>query len=157
MTRTAASIHVTRDFTVAVFVVHHRRVLMHWHQKLSRWLPPGGHIEPDELPDDAARRETMEETGVAIELAGPTGIDHTRPGEPVQLVRPEGVQLETIGPDHQHIDLIYFARPHSVPALPERVGWFAEDELDSLHLTREVRLWCEKALATLADPTPSGT
>lgn len=141
---------VTRDFTVAVFVVRDGRVLLHWHEKLRRWLPPGGHIEPNELPDDAARRETREETGVEVDLIGPTGIDHARPGEPVQLVRPEGIQVETIGPGHEHIDLIYFARPRSDPDLPPRVGWYAAADLAALDLTDEVRLWCEKALATLA-------
>lgn len=142
------SLRVTRDFTVAVFVVRQDAVLLLWHRKLGRWLPPGGHIEPNELPDEAAHREVMEETGVAIELIGPTGIDHAQPGEPVQLVRPEGVQLETIGPGHEHIDLIYFARPLTDPPLPDQVGWFGESGLDSLGLTREVRLWCRKALAT---------
>lgn len=140
---------VTRDFTVAVFVVREGRILLHWHEKLGRWLPPGGHIEPNELPDDAARREVMEETGVAIELVGPTGIDHAHPGEPVQLVRPEGIQVETIRPGHEHIDLIYFARPRSNPDLPPRVGWYAGAELDALDLTDEVRLWCGKAIAAL--------
>jgi len=37
-----------------VFVRHHDR---------STWEIPGGHIEPDESPDDAARRELIEETG----------------------------------------------------------------------------------------------
>jgi hypothetical protein len=32
----------TRDFTVAVLVVHDGKVLLHWHRKLGRWLPPGG-------------------------------------------------------------------------------------------------------------------
>ena len=54
---------VLRHFTVAVFVVHAGRVLLHYHRKLGRWLPPGGHIEDNELPDDAARREVLEETG----------------------------------------------------------------------------------------------
>ena len=44
---------LTREFTVAVFVVHDDRVLLHFHRKLSLWLPPGGHIEPNELPDEA--------------------------------------------------------------------------------------------------------
>jgi len=44
----------TRDFAVAVFVVTGGRVLLHWHATLDRWLPPGGHIEPNELPDEAA-------------------------------------------------------------------------------------------------------
>lgn len=142
---------ITRDFTVAVFVVHHRAVLLLWHRKLRRWLPPGGHIEPDELPDDAARRETFEETGATIELVGPTGIDHDHPGEPIQLVRPEGVQLETIGPGHEHIDLIYFARPLTASPLRDGVGWYTESALGSLPLTHEVRLWCRKAIATVRD------
>ena len=33
---------VIREFTVAVFVIHDGQVLLHWHRKLQRWLPPGG-------------------------------------------------------------------------------------------------------------------
>jgi 8-oxo-dGTP pyrophosphatase MutT (NUDIX family) len=32
------------------------------------WLPPGGHIDPHELPHDAAVREVHEETGLAVAL-----------------------------------------------------------------------------------------
>jgi ADP-ribose pyrophosphatase YjhB (NUDIX family) len=32
-------------------------VLLVYHRKLAMWLPPGGHVEPNELPDDAAVRE----------------------------------------------------------------------------------------------------
>ena len=55
---------LVREFTVAVFVVHEGRVLLLAHPKLGRWLPPGGHIEPNELPDEAAVREVEEETGI---------------------------------------------------------------------------------------------
>ncbi len=58
----------TRDITVAVFVTDGRAVLLHLHQTLGRWLPPGGHIEPNELPDEAAVREVLEETGVHATL-----------------------------------------------------------------------------------------
>ena len=44
---------VLRHFTVAVFVVSAGHVLLHYHRKLGRWLPPGGHIEDNELPDEA--------------------------------------------------------------------------------------------------------
>ena len=64
---------VTRDFTVAVFVVDRGRILLHEHRKLGRWLPPGGHIEPNELPDVAAQREVDEEAGIAIRLVGARG------------------------------------------------------------------------------------
>ena len=149
----------TRDFTVAVLVVLNGQVLLHWHRKLGRWLPPGGHIEPDELPDEAAVRETLEETGIEISLVGERGLDRDRPDEPRQLIRPAGIQLEDISPGHQHIDLIYFAVPRSALAgmhgLPDGVGWYDEAALASLPLTDEVRAWCHKALQTLADTTAS--
>lgn len=37
---------------------------------------PAGHLEPDESLFDAARRETLEETGWEIELTGIVGIYH---------------------------------------------------------------------------------
>jgi 8-oxo-dGTP pyrophosphatase MutT (NUDIX family) len=141
---------LTRDFTVAVFVLHRDHIVLHRHRKLGIWLPPGGHIEPNELPDEAARREVIEETGLEVELVGERGIGTDYPGEPVQLVRPEGLQLETISPGHEHIDLIYFARPVGVEGLPplaEGMSWVTEADLDTLELTSEVRDWCRRAFA----------
>lgn len=142
---------VTRDFTVAVFVVHDDHVLLHPHRKLGIWLPPGGHIEPNELPDEAALREVEEESGLKVELVGPRGVDVDDPSAPLQLVRPEGIQLEDISPGHQHIDLIYFARPvnarlDELPALIEDMRWLREDQLASIDLTLEVETWARKAL-----------
>lgn len=140
----------TRDFTVAVFVMLHGHVILHPHAKLGIWLPPGGHIEPDELPDEAAIREVLEETGIDIELVGERGIGTDYPGQPIQLVRPEGIQLETITANHEHIDLIYFARPvgnpEALPALLEGMAWLGEEDLARATLTSEVRDWCNRAL-----------
>lgn len=68
--------------------------------------------------------------------------------DPVQLHRPAGVQLENIGPGHQHIDLIYFAKP----APPTRVGGdYSKDKVgwDDMLVNPEVRCWCERALSAL--------
>lgn len=140
---------MTRDFTVAVFVIDRDRVLLHWHRKLSRWLPPGGHVEPNELPDEAAIREVAEETGQEIRLLGERGLDISDPDLPRQLIRPVGIQLEDIAPGHQHIDLIYFAEPTTVnqPALPDQVGWYGPADWATLGLTAEVAAWCERAVA----------
>jgi 8-oxo-dGTP pyrophosphatase MutT (NUDIX family) len=73
---------LTRDFTVAVFVVHDGKVLLHFHKKLNRWLPPGGHIEPNELPDEAAVREVLEESGVACTLLGDPRMRYDDPSLP---------------------------------------------------------------------------
>lgn len=143
----------SRDFTVAVFVIHDDRVLLHKHKKLGLWLPPGGHIEPDELPDEAALREVEEESGLVVELIGERGVDVDDPEAPLQLVRPEGIQLENISPGHQHIDLIYFARPVNaapglLPEVLEGMRWLREDEFPTIELTDEVASWARRALGT---------
>jgi 8-oxo-dGTP pyrophosphatase MutT (NUDIX family) len=143
---------LTREFTVAVFVVHDDRVLLHYHRKLHMWLPPGGHIEPAELPDDAAVREVAEETGVRVALIGERALSLDYPR---QLVRPAGIQLENISPGHQHIDLVYFAVPVDSNATlgTEEVcepgtGWYALDELVALGANEEIQTWAARAVAT---------
>ena len=135
----------SRDFTVAVFVVWQGQTLLHKHKKLGMWLPCGGHIEKDELPDEAAVREVLEESGVDIVLLGEKALNVNYPR---QLVRPRGIQLEHISEGHEHIDLIYFAKPvegymgyllESDPSL----GWFSKPEAEKLDLNEEIRAWLE--------------
>ena len=51
-----------RHFTTTVYLLHEEKVLLLFHPKPKKWLPPGGHIEMDESPPIAARRKVMEET-----------------------------------------------------------------------------------------------
>jgi ADP-ribose pyrophosphatase YjhB (NUDIX family) len=148
---------ILRHFTVAVFVVHNGRVLLHFHRKLGKWLPPGGHVEDNELPDTAATREVLEETGIRARLVGEHGLPIE---DPLQLVIPAGIQVEHIYPGHEHIDLVYFARPDpdhlraaeidSRLAESDRVGWYAPSELVELGVNEEIRQWVRKALDTLS-------
>ena len=136
---------------MAVFVVWEGKVLLHHHRKLGMWLPPGGHIEKNELPDAAAVREVLEETGLDVELVGERREDVE---DPVQLHRPAGVQLENIGPGHQHIDLIYFATPTGPTEVraefaPDKVGWYGPQDWDEMSVNAEVRGWCERAIEAL--------
>ncbi len=149
------STELTRDFTVAVFVVHNGHVLLHPHPKVGLWLPPGGHIDAPELPDEAAVREVREEAGIEVELVGARGVALEGPDMPLQLVRPEGIQLETIAPNHQHIDLIYFASVVDAPAdtLPpvlEPMRWVRASEFADVALNEEVTAWATRALAQLS-------
>jgi len=143
-----------RHFTVAACVQWEGKILLHFHRKLGRWLPPGGHIKRGELPDDAAVREVLEETGLEVELVGKRREDVE---DPVQLHRPAGVQLENIGSGHQHIDLIYFARPTGYTEIAEsnskdRVGWYGPEDWGKMSVNAEVRGWCERALSALQRP-----
>lgn len=143
---------ISRDFTATTFVVWQKKTLLHKHKKLAMWLPCGGHIEKNELPDDAAIREVYEESGVEIELIGNKALDIK---EPKQLVQPRGIQLEPIYSGHEHIDLIYFAKPvksyqgyllESDPSL----GWYSQDELKKLDLTTEIIAWIKLAFKEIS-------
>ena len=142
---------VTRDFAATTFVVWRSALLLHRHAKLGIWLPPGGHIEPNELPDEAAVREVKEETGVDIELVGERVLPLANPR---QLVRPRAIQLERIAPGHEHIDLIYYGRP--VPDYQgellsgdDTLGWYECERLERLALTEEMRHWVRLVMAEL--------
>ncbi|MCH8949634.1 MAG: NUDIX domain-containing protein [Chloroflexi bacterium] len=122
-------------FTATTFVVDNGRTLLHWHKKLQQWMPPGGHLLPDEDPVSGALREVREETGLRVELLPLThryDFDH-----PQQLAAPQAILLEEIDEPrepHQHIDLIYFARPiegEALRPLPDVDSWrwVTEDEL----------------------------
>ncbi len=143
---------VSRDFAATVFVVWRGRLLLHRHRSLGLWLPCGGHVEPGELPDDAAVREVLEESGVRVALVGERALELEPPR---QLLRPRGVQLETIGPGHEHIDLIYLGRPlepydGALHGAENGLGWYGAEALAALPLTDEVRAWSALALRELA-------
>lgn len=59
--------------TAAGVLIHRGKVLLVKHKKLGLWLNPGGHIEPNELPHQAAEREFWEETAIKV-TAKPFGF-----------------------------------------------------------------------------------
>ena len=122
-----------RHFTVSGFVVEGDRTLLHWHKKVQLWLPPGGHIDPNEDPIQAVVREVREETGIAAEVVPHLALPAF--AEPPQLPPPLAIIIGHVpqGP-HQHIDMSYALRP--IPGVPnsEPDGdhgfiWVSEAEL----------------------------
>ncbi len=124
---------------------------MLWHNKIKAWLPPGGHIEVNELPEDAALREVAEECGLQVQLLT-TGAEAGPLGQVQRLHTPVCVLLEDIEPGHQHIDLIYFActvddRP---PQLNEREAaqfrWCTWDDLAAGDIEEDIRVLGRQAI-----------
>ncbi|ERH04119.1 MAG: ADP-ribose pyrophosphatase [uncultured archaeon A07HR60] len=103
----------TRHFTATTYIVHDGATALHHHDRLGIQLPPGGHVDRDELPHETAIRETLEETGLEPTLASPTtavtGPNSRGIPEPNHLMlhdintHPDG----SVG--HQHIDHLYYA------------------------------------------------
>lgn len=125
-----------RHFTATAFVVHEGRTLLHWHRKVQQWMPPGGHLLPDEDPVAGVLREVLEETGLETELiALSPSYGFSRPG---QLQAPHVILLEDVvdgeGP-HQHIDLLYFCRLRDGERTEPRSGeaswtWVSREQLE---------------------------
>lgn len=146
-----AHIHEKIDFTVAIFVVRDAKVLVILHRKLGKWLPLGGHVELDEEPEIAALREAKEESGLDVELLGerpPT----TEPGTRA-LIAPRFLDIHRISDTHEHIGMIYFARPVGGDlSLAEEehhdIRWVSAEELDALQppMSNAVKWYCRKAI-----------
>jgi 8-oxo-dGTP pyrophosphatase MutT (NUDIX family) len=151
-----AHLHEKIDFTVAIFIVHDGKILVVHHRNLNKWLPLGGHIELDEDPEQAALREAKEESGLDVELLGerpPTTGPGTR-----ALIAPRFLDIHRINATHEHIGLIYWARPRGggalaaspklSPAEHHDIRWCSAADLDTLQpaMSAAVKWYCRKAI-----------
>ena len=144
---------ITRHFTATTFVVHRGKTILHLHRSLKMWLPPGGHIDRDELPHIAALREVKEETGLDVELIHEAPTIHSDNAQ--ELPGPRHLLLENINPFHQHIDMIYFAKATSFKVTPDLgesldLRWFTAEDLESEEVENDIRLLGQEAIQTIS-------
>ncbi len=144
-----------RHFTATAFIVDDRkRTLLLWHKRLQRWMPPGGHLDENETPEEAARRECKEETNLDVEIVGndqPDLFEGDR-AEGRMLIKPFAMLLEEIpacpargeGP-HQHMDFLFIARPLDPSQLVTHAAeesdgskWFTREEVARLSTRTEI-------------------
>jgi len=126
---------ITKHFTATTIIVHKKKVLLHLHKKLGIWLPVGGHIDRDELPEITAIREIKEESGLDVKLYN--SDKQIEMGSVEQLCRPMYILLEDINQFHQHIDFIYYAKANTFQVNSQNgetddLKWFTSDEVKNL-------------------------
>lgn len=104
-------------------------------------------MDPNETPQESARRECKEETGLDIDIIGDAQEDVFEDAdEGCMLKKPFAFLLENIPAcpergetEHQHMDFVYLARPlneDQVLNLAEEEGtdlkWFTRVEIEQL-------------------------
>ena len=151
-----------KQFVATVYILKEDKVLLIHHRKLGKWLPPGGHLEPNELPSEAAVREAKEETGLDVCLLSQDNLNVDR-WNAKSFPRPYLCLLEEIPaykdtPPHQHIDFVYVGEligGEEQQKLDEISGlrWFTLEELEAMQPDVEIFEETRQVLRTLL-PVP---
>jgi ADP-ribose pyrophosphatase YjhB (NUDIX family) len=144
---------VIRHFTASAIVFDEQdRVLLVHHNQIGLWLYPGGHIEPNEDPAQAAHREVLEETGISTEVISggmfvhPAVTTHATPYTIIEM----NVTDTKVG-QHRHVDFVYVLRAVAGSPTPQAVEvtgaqWVPVTEVASLSTPAELPLLISNAL-----------
>ena len=122
------------------YIVEDGQFLLLFHPKHQKWLPPGGHLEENETPPEAARREVREETGLEIEFCRQENL-WVNEWNSKSIERPFSCLLEPIParkdePAHEHIDFIFVARPVGGELIDG--SWLSLAEIEALETHKEI-------------------
>lgn len=122
--------HFPGHITASGWVVHppSDAVLLTHHRKLDKWLQLGGHVDGEDDLIGAARREVLEESGVA-------GVTHVVSGGAIFDMDIHPIPAHRREPAHEHFDVRFaFAAPERIrPRVSDEshdVAWVPLDELE---------------------------
>lgn len=134
------------------YLVKEGKVLLVHHNKFDKWVPPGGHFEIGETPDQTLVREFLEETRLNIEVvpAYPSAFSGDSNATPIPM--PFHIDLEREGFDVPHIGFFFYVKTNNdLNAIKHQqeelhnYGWFGLEDLGKLETFEQVR-----ALASFA-------
>ena len=129
-----------RHFCASAYIIdpNTKKILLVKHKKYGKWVQPGGHIEHNEFPEEAAVREVFEETGLRIKLLG------NRFPREEDFITPLGIQKNRTETG-VHIDFIYPAVPindHELVVSDEstNIGWFSREDLEKINVFPDIKI-----------------
>lgn len=132
-----------KHLTASGFVLHpdHKILLVH-HRKLKVWLYPGGHVEPNETPDECVVREILEESGIEARIIGERDLALEDLAAGVHALHtPYRVLCELIAhptEPHYHIDMVYLCAAQDDACVANTevhdARFFGRDEIAGLTL-----------------------
>ena len=131
--------------TASGIVIQHQEILLIKHRYIGEWFQPGGHVDSEEEPLQAAIREVAEETG--WQTTPSSFHDQTIPIDiDVHLIPANPKKNEQ---QHLHIDFAYLLEPIQlgIATDPEAVMWAKLTDCDAPRLAR-----CVKKYITLTHP-----
>lgn len=146
-----------RQHYVATGYVYDRETdsfLLILHNKLGRWLPPGGHLEEGEVPHQGALRELREETSLRGRIVNLLQTPDVSTYSVAQLFTPFCVLREIIPAglhegEHIHIDFIYVMEVDRADVVrvstkeATQARWFPVREIATLETFENVRQVCK--------------
>ena len=130
------------DLTVAGYIIDKDKTLLVEHVKSGLWLPPGGHIEKNETPDEALLREIKQELGLVIKILN------------IQKISPEGNIIENLAVpfycnthnigDHIHYCSFYVCELLTNKINPQKseiknFEWFSRQGLGDKKVPKDVK------------------
>ena len=139
-----------RHFCASAYIINpeNKKLLLVKHKKYNKWLQPGGHIEDNETPEEAATREVYEETGIKSTLIG----EHF-PRED-DLIRPLGIQYNRKEYGDRMVDIVYLGKPNNpneelkVSDESNDIGWFSRHDLEEMSVFPDVKITFDYILRT---------
>ena len=124
-----------------------RRLLLGRDVEMNFWTLPGGAVDPNEQPADAAVRECFEETGLLVKLdaligvfGGPEFLIHYPNGD-VAYYTTAAFRGFIVGGSHKPVDGEFCD-----------LGYFSQSECDSLDMSPSSRLISRQAFAAANQP-----
>ncbi len=146
------------EFTATGYIVNKERskMLLIHHNKINTWLPPGGHMDANELPHECVLRETKEEIGIDVILINNTFLDNFVSDTEKELPLPicifhEIIQPHKEKPKHMHIDFVYLCEAKEGKAKPllkeiSAIKWFTRDEILASNTFPSIKTFAQKIL-----------